>query len=561
MTRNTFRLTSGDVEKVEHSCGYDVADSNADGYNDFLEAVKQNFNDILESDAVLFQTDAMNLFADFLNALPAEARQHYTCRACGNFLNRYGNLVTIDEDGKVVSALWNEYNVPQFFHKAVRTMRKRVELGLVTNVFLSETPKLGNEVTEGWHHLFVRLPRELVKNYSRLQTAEQAMAEKTEDFKMLKNALNDFDKQTVETALTLLRSESLYRSEKVLGVAEWFREVQKAVSKVRAKSAKDNIIWKAVSIAPPGFTHIRSSMIGTLLNDIRDGYSYEEVSNRFAEKMNPTKYQRPTASPRYGNIKRGNEIIEKLGLERSLVRRFARVEELETLWTPRVRAKQRPLGGAFGHLTSDDDIFAPKKTNKPMQLPGETRMTWEKFYEKVLPGAEKIEFLTQGTGNYSAILTAEYEDAPPIIRWDSEERRNSFNWYVYSGGSSASNWKLYPNTYVKVTAVTLQPSAWYEPEKFANQNNSVFFILEGAKDSSKVSLYGSGGNALFPEVLKSDLHEIRSTIEAYSRNEPVRGYEDASACGIRLQKGSTWNAKFRVTANGVTKLYTLDRWE
>lgn len=556
MTKNIFGMTSGNTAS---GLGYDVSNSNADGYNDFLGAVKAKFNAVVASGVKLFQTNAQNLYADFLNTLPPHARQHYTCRACGTFLNRFGNLVTIDEKGKVSSVLWDEHDVPQFFYKVVRQLRMRVEVEPVMNVFLSDTQKLGNEVTEGWSHIAVRLPKEYVKTYSRTQTVEQATAEKVEDFKMLKNALNDYSKHTVDTALTLLRSESLYRSEKVLGVAEWFREVQEYVGKAVTQTAKDNVIWLSVAHAPTGFTHIRSSMIGTLLNDIRDGYSFEEVSNRFAEKMNPLKYQRPQAAPKLGNIKRGNAIIEKLGLERSLVRRFARVEELETLWKPKVKAYQKPVGGIFGHLAPSEDLFNPNKER--MVLPGEVKMTWEKFSQKVLPTADKIEFLTQRSGNYAAILTAEHEDAPPVIQWDSEERRNPFNWYVYSGGSSAQTWALLPNTYVEVTAVTLQPSAWYSPEKFTHHGNSVFFILKGARDKNKAHVAYRSGNALFPEVLKSELHEIRSTIEAFSNRESVRGFNEASACGIRLQKGSNWNAKFRVTSNGVTTLYTLDRWE
>lgn len=73
------------------------------------------------------------------------------------------------------------------------------------------------------------------------------------------------------------------------------------------------------------------------------------------------------------------------------------------------------------------------------------------------------------------------------------------------------------------------------------------------------------GSALFLEVLKSELHEIRSTIEAYSRNSVLGGYEDASACGIRLKKDnsslSRWNAKFKVTTETGQTIYRLDRWD
>ena len=85
----------------------------------------------------------------------------------------------------------------------------------------------------------------------------------------------------------------------------------------------------------------------------------------------------------------------------------------------------------------------------------------------------------------------------------------------------------------------------------------MFFILKGAKDTG----YRTSGNALFPETLKAELREIRSTIEAYSRKAVLGGYDEASACGIRLQGNSKWNARFRVTTDVGTTVYVLDRWD
>jgi len=83
----------------------------------------------------------------------------------------------------------------------------------------------------------------------------------------------------------------------------------------------------------------------------------------------------------------------------------------------------------------------------------------------------------------------------------------------------------------------------------------VIFILAGAKDSQNTSL------ALFPETLRSELHQVRSTIEAFSRAGKLEGQEKASACGIALNKGSNGNARFRVRTKTGTVEYRLDRWD
>lgn len=53
-------------------------------------------------------------------------------------------------------------------------------------------------------------------------------------------------------------------------------------------------------------------MIGTLLDDIASGMSFDSVSRRFAEKMHPLQYQRPQAAPSAGNIAQAEKIVEKL---------------------------------------------------------------------------------------------------------------------------------------------------------------------------------------------------------------------------------------------------------
>ncbi len=433
-------------------------------------------------------------------------------------------------------------------------MKEIVAKSEIDGVFISETAELGQATSGGWTHLAVTLPSEYVYK-ARLKNADQLMAEKLEDLRILKDSLSDYTIETVEQALNLLETEALYRSEKCLGVAKWLHELKTKISSTKNNKQKQNIMWLAVATAPEGFCHIRSSMIGTLLDDIASGMSFELVSSRFAKKMNPLIYQRPQAAPSAGNVAQAEKDVEKLGIKLSLVRRFARLDEINTLWKPKKKRKAtKSTGdGVFSHLETKG---TNKKATTSMSTPPIT-MTWEKFNRTVVPFAESIEYLVGSRdANYSAILTAEHQDAPPIILWDTEEKRNPFSHYVYSGGSSYRNWGLSLG-YCKVTGICYQPSMWYG--EYPNQSKSVMFILEGAKDSR----YERAGCALFPEILKSELRGIRSTLEAYSRSSAIKGYEEASACGIRLQYGARhdWDTVLRVTTKTGTATYKLDRWD
>ncbi len=525
---------------------------NGDCYPEFGLSIRTHFNSIVSQGVPLFTTDTEGLFEAFLSNLPDEARQHYTCNACRNFVNRFGGLVTISDNGETKSAFWNEKDVPAFFAKSVKAMKNIVLKSKVNGIFLSSDKVLGQPITGEWQHMSAVLPNAMVYG-SRLITANQAMAEKREDFRILIAGLLEYPDHVVDQAVTLLKTESLYRSEKCLGVAEWLLGLHVKRANTKNSKLKNNIVWLAVGSAPTGYCHVKSSMIGTLLDDIAEGMSFDDVSRRFASKMHPLQYQRPQAAPTAGNIQQAEKIVEKLGIKRSLERRFARIEELKKVWIPKEKEEQIKGDGVFSHLMAKDSKELPK-----MDIPPIT-MTWEKFSKTVLPFAEEIEFLVKsGSDNFSAILTAVHEDSPPILQWDNEEQRNPFSWYVYNGGSTYSRWGLSTGC-CKVTGVCLQPSMWYGD--FPHQSKSVYFILDGARDSGYKHGGGGRGNLLFPEILKSELREIRSTIEAYSKNATIEGYDDASACGIRLQHGSNFNATFRVKTDTGMVVYKLDRWD
>lgn len=525
-----------------------------DGYGELLADIRQEFDKSTKGGSTpLFTTNAGDLYGLLLDGIPEEARQHYNCNACRHFVNRYGGLVKIDEKtGKQAPVMWPE-KAPAFFSEAVKKIRRKVSAATVTGVFITSERQLGTPVTGSWEHMAVKVPEPMVHR-KRLKNAFQEAAEKAEDYGLLASAIGKYRTETVETAVNLLRSEALYRSENVLGMAEWFLEVLQLVKEKRdaRNRATRNIIWYKAATAPVGFCHISSNVIGTLLDDIAAGYDFNTVSRKFAEKMNPLQYQRPQAAPSAGNVVQAERIVEKLGIANSLKRRYARLDEIQTIWRPMPAKKAGGVSaGVFARVATKEQ---QRETPNAMSGPTVT-ITWEKFQRTVLGSARKIEFYVPGKEDcYTAILTAEDQEAPPIILWDTEENRNPFSWYVYSGGSTPSRWNLLPG-YVEVTGVTLQPNLW-QPG-YEHRGASVIFILKGAKDRDRRST----GLALFPEVLKSELHEVRSTIEAYSKSEKLGGADEASACGVRLQKGLNWNAQFRVTTDIGTTIYKLDRWD
>lgn len=454
--------------------------------------------------------------------------------------------MTITDTGALIPAMW-EGVVPEFYHPAIEAVRKAVSRAKVLSPFLSKEAVWGTPTTSTWTHFAVENPRVYRE---RLLTAGQAMAAKREDFKTVAMALADFTPDMLTTALQLLETESLPMAERFIGPVRWLKDLHERRGATKGQ-ARDNILWRSIAEAPDGYCHPRASVVGSLLEDLAAGKPFETVRRAFADKVHPLRYQRPVAAPSVGNVKRAEEIVTKLGIGPSLERRFARLDECETIWSPAIPAPPVNGNGAvFGHLRTKDQPVASQ-----LNMPSVT-VTWEKFLRTALAGAEAIELAVPAhNAPLIALTTAVNGDAPPILKWDREDGRNTVAWYVYPGGSPPHQWGLRAGEWRKVAGIVPLPTLWRgRPQAFLGEG--VVMVLDGCMDSKTGS-----GNALFPSCLKDDLHEVRSTIEAYSRSAELAGRDTGSACGFDVRKGQRINCTVRVRSGSTWTPYLIDRWD
>lgn len=499
----------------------------------------------------VFTTDAGDLNLRYLAAFSDATRQTHNCHACRRFIETYGGLVVVSDDGSTEPLVWPA-EAPVEYCRSVNEAREAVAGARVTGVFLSgdeawgtgKTPDAKRDIT--WTHYSVANP---ARHRHALLSASQAAAEKLQDYGTLCRGLAEFPADVVRRALGLLETDALYRSEKTLGVAQWLLDLHERRAATKNQRARDNLTWLAVATAPAGWCHVRSTMVGTLLEDLAAGMDFEDVRKRFASKMHPLQYQRPTAPPSSGAIDQAERVFEKMGASAALARRFARVEEVEAVWRPRSTPESinDAIGGVFAALRPGAGSPRDLMSDAPAQS-----ITWEKFARTVLPSVERMEALVPSTGNFAALVTAAEPTAPNLLKWG-----NPFSWYLYHGGSAASRWNLRAGSWAPVTAVCLTPAAW-GGSLFPGETPGVFILLEGARDIGHTA---SGG--LFPENLRSEYHGVRSVIEAHSRRAVVAGKDEATACGVALQAASkaTWSLTIRVLSRGLWTAWRPDRWD
>ncbi|HEU4404825.1 MAG TPA: hypothetical protein VFS43_05995 [Polyangiaceae bacterium] len=659
----------------------------------------------------LFFTAAAGLWACFLEHLPPAMRQEYTCNACRHFVERFGALVSIDDAGRLTSALWAD-GAPAGFDRAFNAMAELVVAAEVDGVFVPAARVLGTPASpptaEGkvWTHFSVEVPR---AHAHPLLSAAQVQAERREDKRMLARGLAEFPPELVERALALLTSGTLYRSEKCVGVATWLLSLHRALAAAASPRRRDALVWRAAATAPAGYAHVRSGMIGTLLEDLAEGLDAAAIKRRFDEKMDPSQYMRAQVAPAAGNIAQAERAIAGLKAAGALDRRYARLADVPTfLWRPRDPKPAGPPGGVFGHLTPKAKGPAAK-----LGLPPQT-MTWEKFARTVLPDALAIEAQTPTSPErFMALVTAASADAPPILQWDAEDRRNPVSWYYHAGidaeikrrvegaggqyegvdvrasllwnnrndldlhvvapgnehiyfahkrsacggwldvdmnvrgetttpvenvrwargaaprgryrvyvqnyrfherdqsptpfkveveiggeiyhfhgtvsphrqtGAASdvvvfefdyvpgqrlahpprhaapppqgpAQWNVPASAWVPVTAIVASPNLWGD-RPLTQHGRHTFFLLKGCRDTA-----AGLGRGFFTETLRSELHSVRATLEAFNRSATIAGADEAEACGLGMTDQRPWDLPLRVTTANATATYLLDRWD
>ena len=513
----------------------------------------------------LFRTDAKSLYDVYIANLPEDERQSHTCAACQNFFRRYGDLVAIDQNGKLHSVLWAGPNAPNFYAGAVNALKAAVESANVMGVFVSNLAILGTALTptatKDWTHFSVELSENSILK-SPLLSPFQAMAEKRQDHKNMVKALDELSGQSIATAVKILKSNALYRNEKVLAGAEWLKQAHAKYTSKKNSAVRENILWLEIANAPAGFCHPRSSMLGTLLEDIESGKDFEEVKSRFEQKMHPLQYQRPQAAPSAANIARAEKIFKELGAEQALKRRYARLNELVTIWTSKEVSKASRQDASksssiFNMVQPKPERSQTGEKSSSVKIPPLT-VTWQKFKTTILDEANVIEYYAPYQKcSFGTIVTAVDSEAPPLFQWDSPEQRNPFSFYLYIGGSYPADWNLKADSWCKINAVTTMPPHWYS-NKFTHHHNSILFVIDKAKDVK----YKNAGLAIFPEDLKAQFREVRSTIEAYSNKGTIAGFDESSASGILFSShGADKDFLIRVTTADGSQEYRLDRWD
>ena len=504
---------------------------------------------------VLFRTSADTgyLWQIYLEELPEAERQVHTCYACRRFMQQFGGLVAIAEDNTLVPAFWDVDHVPKFYAPMIAELAGQVRAAIVMGLFLTEEKDIGRPVTGIWEHLAVSSDGVWDKDPPKRNGALLT------NINSIRHFLGEVRLETLVQAEKIIEIEALPRSERFLEPVGWLRRLKTDFEHTKHHQHRAHLLWRRVALAPEGFCHPRTSVLATLFADLEDGsMTFEQIRQAFARKVDPTRYQRPTAAPTAGQIEQAERIVAELNLKPSLGRRYATVEDIpQWLWKAS-EAEKEPMdvdGKAFNLVRPRGQSQFPNMA-KPLDIPAVV-MTWERFAAVVMPDAIEIELMVRAhTRAWLALTTAVDPEAMPILKWDRPRARNPFAWFVKALGWDPELWGLAPGARKLVGIVEL-PTLW-GPRPLKELGAGVVLIPEGVQCKTPPA-----NLCLFPEHLISDLHGVRQTIEAYSQQNELAGAEAANAVGLDVRSAIPYGVypfDLRVLNPTGWTMYRVDRW-
>ena len=429
----------------------------------FKLALQRQFN--LMKTGELFRTKAGKdeMWTEYLESFPSGSdpifreRTTHDCNCCKQFIRAVGNMISII-DNKFVS-IW-DVKLDDEYQIVANSMSRFVKSKAIENFFLHYESTAGTDknnelkdgVTKTWEHFYFQLPSKFVRNDDKIGS-ELAELSSTKD--VMLRSLTEITTDSINTVVDLIKQGSLLRGDEKLETVLAFQKLKKAFDKLEDKKRAHNIFcWSRVKTTPPNVARMRSDVIGTLLVDLSEDVDLEIAVAKFEDKVNGSKYQRPTALVTEKQKQEAKQDFKDLGLEGAENRRYAVMEDISinnVLFADR-SAKKR--------MTDAFDAVPTKATSKQKSLDTIEEIPIEKFLSDILPNIDSMEvmFENKHTPNLMSLIAPADMTAKTMFKWP-----NGFSW-SYTGDFADSIKERVKAAGGNVTGELCCRLAWYNTD-------------------------------------------------------------------------------------------------
>ena len=404
-------------------------------FTNFAANVAAAFDNLSKHQLYTVDIPADELFETYLKSFPEGTnpiyleRTEHDCNCCKNYIRDLGNVVAII-DGKI-HTIWDveaedEYGV------VANALNIKVSTAKIKNVFLRHAPygaKIGNRqsiqtVEDGnnivWNHFESTIPQSYMSNDKATK-----LGHIRSNADVFKRGLDEITEDALTVVSELIAEDAVYRGAEFKESVNNFIVLQKAY---KLAEDKDIYIWE--NVKKPS-SRLRNTVIGSLLQDLSEGMEVTRAVTAFELKVAGANYKRPKAVITKGMIDAAMKTIKELGIEDSLYRRVALLEDVsinnvifaDSAIVPKMKDSIGDLLAGVSKKPSN------KNTKKGQEI------SIESFMSDVIPTTRVIEAMlaSKHTSNLMTLVAPVHAEAPNILAWD-----NNFSW-AYAGNLTDSD--------------------------------------------------------------------------------------------------------------------------
>ncbi len=431
----------------------------------FTKRVQEQFQ-IMCNSGKLFKTDLsghevwdlyLKSFEDDSVFRDPNSSEH-NCNNCHNFVKRYGNIVAIDNNYKILSLFdINMDGIEEEFIPVTKALSKAIKSSKITEVFfetlesLTKLPyekcnknnilfRLGidknfkrytkEEVdkfkvvnindTYTFHHLHLDLPKLFVDQSGK--SIESLMGEYRDDKNVFQRAMETIPLDTLMLVKDLINQGSLLDGTTHLFKIEQIIVLKREYDSLSAKE-KENWLWVKSYKLP--IAKFRNELIGVLCTELAEGLELNKACLNWNKRVDPANYMKATAPITKRQIEDAKKFVLDNGYEQSFIRRYALIDDIKISEIKHINSGK----GEIKEVSIFDNVKSTSTRHKRSEFDGVEEVTIDKFMSDILPNCTSVEaFLTnKHEHNMVSLTTSNSIDSKPIFKWS-----NNYSW-TYNG--------------------------------------------------------------------------------------------------------------------------------
>lgn len=428
----------------------------------FVEKTKEHFKKMCSSGR-LFRTNisGREIYQFYLMAFPDggdpvfrdPSSSTHNCNNCNNFIKRYGNIVSVDGNGELVT-LFGAEGIPEPHATVAKQLDTLIKARAIENVFFetfAELNSLNYEKCRKGQDLFRLGIAENHKRYSEAEVAQYGVVNTTDIYKFthlhvdLPKAFVDHSGDTVEKIMgtyrdknnvfkrameeisldTLIMAKDLINQGSLLDGTSHLHAIEEMILHKThydqvPDGSKETWCWVRSYGLDTRTSKFGNTLVGEFCYEIASGVDLNKACENFNKRVDPANYMKAKAPITKRQIEEAQKFVTENGYLESFDRRFATPEDINVNDIKHVATE-----GKIKPVTIFDKLKPSTPGAKEMKFDTVEEIPIEKFMSEILPSCTSVEVLLQNKheGNLVALTTSKHTDSRPIFKW-----ANNFSW-------------------------------------------------------------------------------------------------------------------------------------